>query len=249
MRLEGKVAVVTGEGQNTGRAIALAMAREGASVVVNVKSNQAEADAVAREVEQLHGTALVALADVGDELQVQRMFDAVAKTFGRVDILVSNTAHRVHQPFLELTLAEWERTISVILRGAFLCTRASLPLMIKAGGGRIIYMAGDGAFKGSRAAGHVSAAKMGLVGLARSLASDYAAQNITVNVISPGKLRTVRHSNAYEHGEAPDDVRDVPLGRSGEPGEVADMCIALASSAGSYVTGQTFHVNGGWGYF
>ena len=191
-RLEGRVALVTGSGRNIGRAIILKLAAEGANVVVNARSNREEAESVAAEAAALGVESLAVVADVADEPQVGGMFAAAIERFGKVDILVSNAAIRPHKPFLELTLEDYERVRGVVLDGAFYCARAAIPSMKRNGSGRIVFLTGDGAWNGSAQRSHVSAAKMGVVGLARGLASEFAPDNIRVNVVSPGRIDTTR---------------------------------------------------------
>ncbi|CAG0943882.1 partial tropinone reductase I, partial [Anaerolineae bacterium] len=188
MKLADKVAVVTASGRNIGRAIVLAMAREGARVVVNARTNRQEAEAVAREARDLGAEALAILADVSDPAQVNRMFDQVLAQWGRVDILVSNAAIRPHKPFLELTVEDWRSVMAVDLEGAFFCTQPAIRSMIANRWGRVILMSADGAFNGAPLRANIAASKMALVGLARSLATEFAPYNITVNVISPSKI-------------------------------------------------------------
>ena len=244
-RLAGKVALITGSGRNIGRAIALEMAREGANIIVNAKSNRSEADVVAKEADALGVKAIATLADVSDKSQVDAMFSLALDTFGRVDILVSNAAIRPQKSFTELTVDEWHQAIGVILDGAFYCTQAALPSMLETKFGRVIYITGNGAYSGA----HVSAAKMGLTGLARGLATEFAEQNITFNIISPGRMDTTRNQSFYLDPAAMQKVDDIPMGRLGNPDEIAKACTFLASEDAGYVTGQTLHVNGGRGYY
>lgn len=248
-RLSGKVALVTGSGRNIGRAITLEMAREGAHVVVNAKANRSEAEAVAKEAEALGVKAITTLADVSDKSQVDAMFKQALEAFGRVDILVSNAAIRPQKSFTELSVEEWHQAIGVILDGAFYCTQAALPSMLKNQFGRVIYITGDGAYSGVAKRAHVSAAKMGLTGLARGLASEFAEQNITFNIISPGRMDTLRNQSFYVDPAAMQKVDDIPVGRLGSPDEIAMACTYLASEDAAYITGQTLHVNGGRGYY
>lgn len=248
-RLAGKVAVVTGSGRNIGRAITLEMAHEGAHVVVNAKANRSEAEAVAKEAEALGVKAITTLADVSDKSQVDAMFKQALEAFGRVDILVSNAAIRPQKSFTELSVEEWHQAIGVILDGAFYCTQAALPSMLKNQFGRVIYITGDGAYSGVAKRAHVSAAKMGLTGLARGLASEFAEYNITFNIISPGRMDTTRNQSFYADPAAMQKVDDIPVGRLGSPDEIAKACTYLASEDAAYITGQTLHVNGGRGYY
>ena len=246
MPLEGKTALITGSGRNIGRATALMLAKEGVNVVVNARSNQAEVDAVADEVRALGVRALPVLADVADKSAVDSMVGRALEEFGGVDILMSNVAIRPHRPFLEVTDDEWVRIRSVILDGAIYCSQAAIPSMVENGWGRVIFMTGSGTYRGGGNRAHVSAAKMGLAGLARSLAMEMAPHNITVNVISPGTIDTVHEASWYPEGVPESRANsEVPLGRAGFPDEIAAACRYLASDDGAYVTGQTLHVNGG----
>ena len=172
--LAGKVAIVTGAGRNIGRAIALALARAGASVVVNVRSNQTEGDAVVREIEAAGGKAVVVLGDIGDEKTAGVLADTALKRFGRIDILVNNAALRREKPIADMSYAEWREVMNVILDGTFHCVHACLPAL-KKNGGSIINIGGMSAHIGSKDRAHVIAAKAALVGFSRALAHDLAA--------------------------------------------------------------------------
>src|SRR3954463_8568382 len=148
--LDGKVAIVTGAGRNIGRAIALALADAGASIVVNARSNRAEAEAVAREIEALQGKALVQLGDVADAEAVQAMADVAVKNFGRIDILVNNAALRREKPFAEMNYADWREILDVTLDGAFHCTKACLPWLKQSGAGTIVNIGGLSAHTGAK---------------------------------------------------------------------------------------------------
>jgi len=247
-KLDGKVALVTGSGRNIGRATVLKLAAEGANVVVNSRSNQAEADAVAQEARSLGVKALSALADVANKEQVDRMIARAMAEFGRLDILINNAAIRPHKPFTELTLEDWETVRGVVLDGAFYCTRAVINTMVANQYGRILFFTGEGAFAGGAMRAHVSAAKMGLVGMARSLAAEFAPQNIRVNVVCPGSIDTSRANPEWYQGRAP-NAAGIPLGRQGSPEEIAATCLFLVSDDGGFITGQTIHVNGGVAFY
>src|SRR6202171_843912 len=160
--LTGKVAIVTGAGRNIGRAIALALAEGGASIVVNARSNRAEAEAVVREIEAAGGKALVHIGDVADAEAVQAMADMALKHFGRIDILVNNAALRREKPFADMSYAEWREILNVTLDGAFHCTKACLPVLRKSGAGAIINIGGLSAHTGSKNRAHVVTAKAGI---------------------------------------------------------------------------------------
>ena len=188
------------------------------------------------------------VADVAVEPQVGGMFAAAIERFGKVDILVSNAAIRPHKPFLELTLEDYERVRGVVLDGAFYCARAAIPSMKRNGSGRIVFLTGDGAWNGSAQRSHVSAAKMGVVGLARGLASEFAPDNIRVNVVSPGRIDTTRDLAWYPRQNMA-DTSEIPLGRLGAVDDVAAACVFLVTDDCGFITGQTIHVNGGTAYF
>jgi 3-oxoacyl-[acyl-carrier protein] reductase len=246
-KLDGKVALVTGSGRNIGRATVLQLAAEGAHVVVNARANQDEAEAVAREARALGVKALPLLADVANKAQVDRMVEQALAEFGRLDILINNAAIRPHKPFTELTVQDWEEVRGVVLDGAFYCTGAAINAMVEQQYGRIVFFTGEGAFAGGAKRAHVSAAKMGLVGLARSLASEFAAHNIRVNVVSPGSIDTSRANPEWYQGRPP-NAAGIPLGRQGTVEEIAATCVFLVSDDGGFITGQTIHVNGGVAY-
>src|SRR5215471_8675411 len=174
-KLEGKIALVTGSGRNIGRATVLKLAREGAHVVVNARSNHEEAEAVAREARDLGVKAVPVLADMGKKAEVEALANRALFEFGRVDILINNAAIRPHMPFTETTDADWELIRSVVLDGPLYLTRALIEPMVKDRYGRILFFVGDGSIS-ARGSGrtHLSAAKMGLIGMARGLASEFA---------------------------------------------------------------------------
>ncbi len=247
-RLAGKVALVTGSGRNIGRATVLKLAAEGAHVIVNARSNQAEADAVASEARALGVKAIAVIADVAKQDQIDSLASLALAEFGRVDILINNAAVRPHKPFTELTKADWEAVRGVVLDGAIYLTRALIEPMVQNKYGRILFFTGEGAFVGGSGRAHVSAAKMGLVGFARGLASEFAPHNIRVNVVSPGSIDTRRDNPEWYQGRVP-SAAGIPLGRQGHVDEIAATCLFLVSDDGGFITGQTIHVNGGSGYY
>src|SRR5207244_6559223 len=174
-KLEGKVALVTGSGRNIGRATVLKLASEGAHVVVNARSNQAEADAVVREAQARGVKALAVIVDVSRRDQVESMVAKALSEFGRIDILISNAAIRPHKPFTELTVQDWEAVRGVVLDGGIYCARAVIASMVANRYGRIVFLTGEGAFVGGSGRAHVSAAKVGRERLARGRASAVAA--------------------------------------------------------------------------
>lgn len=240
--LAGKVAIVTGAGRNIGRAIAHQLAQAGAAVVVNARSNQAEADAVVHEIEAAGGQALAVLGDVGDVKVAAAMADAALKRFGRIDCLINNAALRREKPIDQMTYDDWREVMSVTLDSAFLCVQACLPAIQTSGGGTIINIGGMSAHIGSKHRAHVMTAKAGLVGFSRALAHDLAADHITANCVVPGAIDTTRSgaskpAHHLTHGTI--------TGERGKPDDVAAMVRFLCGPGGRFVTGQTIHVSGG----
>ncbi len=242
--LDGKVALVTGAGKNIGRAIALQLAKDGATVVVNGRSDLAAIQAVVAEINALGGQALAQQADVSDEAAVARMMAAIEASLGGVDIAVLNAGLRRQTPFLEMQLAEWKEILSVALDGAFILSRAVAPQMIRRGGGAIVGLSGISTHVGTPNRVHVSASKSGLEGLMRALAVELAPHGIRCNSVSPGSIDTQRGASA---GAMPATLaeRGIPLQRKGSVEEIAGVVRMLVGPEGGYVTGQTIHVNGG----
>jgi 3-oxoacyl-[acyl-carrier protein] reductase len=242
--LAGRVALVTGAARRIGRAIALALAADGAAVVINTRASRDEAEAVAAEIEGQGGQALVQLADVTDEAAVQGMVDAALARFGRLDILVNNAADRRQAPLTAISLAEWRHVNGIIVEGAFLCARACLPVMVAGGGGAIVNIGGASAHTGAHERAHVVTAKAALIGLTKAIAVEFAARGVTANCVVPGwiggqRSKTAGAAPAMGGGAAP------LVGREGTPEDVAAAVRQLCLPAGRYVTGQTIHVNGG----
>ena len=241
--LTGKVAIVTGAGRNIGRAIALALAEAGASVVINARSNSAEAEAVAGEIKFAGGRALVHIGSVADASAVQAMADATRRHFGRVDILVNNAALRREKPFSEMNYAEWREILDVTLDGAFHCSKACLPALKQSGAGSIVNIGGLSAHTGASDRAHVVTAKAGIIGFTRALAHDLAADSITVNCVVPGLIGTPRPKDKPE--PAHHLTHQTITGERGRPENVAAIVRFLCGPGARYVTGQAIHANGG----
>lgn len=243
--LDGRVALVTGGGRNIGRAIALDLAAAGAAVTVVARSDGAAAAAVVAEIEGQGGRAVSVLGDVSDEGDVAWVFGTALERFGRLDILVNNAAVRNEVPFEDMTLAQWRDVLAVTLDGAFLCSRAALGALTASGAGAIVNIGGLTAYTGARHRAHVVAAKAGLDGLTKALAQELGTRGITVNLVSPGLIETVRGSPSSQGQPQHHGHSTTLVGRRGRPDEVAAMVRHLAGPHGRYVTGQTVHVNGG----
>ena len=241
--LAGRVALVTGAGRNIGRAMAKALAAGGAAIIVNVRSNQAEADQVVREIERDGGRALAAVADVADENAVSAMAADAAKQLGRIDYLINNASLRQERMFEEMTFKEWRDVLGVTLDGAFHCAKACLPYLKASGAGAIVNIGGLSAHTGSKHRAHVTAAKLGLVGFTRGLAHDLAQHHVTVNLVSPGTIDTARRTDVAQ--PAHHLINNTLTGQRGAPDDVASMVRFLCGPGARYITGQTIHVNGG----
>jgi 3-oxoacyl-[acyl-carrier protein] reductase len=237
-----RVALVTGAGRNIGRAIALALARESAAVVVNVRANAREAEAVVREIEAEGGQAMASLADVREREAVDAMVAEVQQRYGRLDVLVNNAAVREEMPFDQMEYEAWRNALAVCLDGAFHCTQAALPLLKASGQASVVNIGGLTAHTGASRRVHVVTAKAGLVGMTRALAAELSPQGITVNCVSPGLIDTARPGGKTPQHQA---SQRTLVGRAGLPEEVAEAVCWLASPKARYVTGQVVHVNGG----
>ena len=242
--LTGRVVLITGAARNIGRAIACALAAGGASVMVNARRSKSDLDETVRQVEAAGGTAASFVADVTDADAVAAMVSATADRFGRVDALVNNASVRAERAFVEMSFADWRHILSVVLDGAFLCSQACIPHIVRAGGGSIVNIGGETGHRGAAARAHVVTAKAGLAGMTKALALDLAPQKITVNCVVPGRIDTMRNDTAATGG--PVRKRPLPpIGRMGLPEEVAAMVRMLCGPDARYITGQAIHVNGG----
>jgi 3-oxoacyl-[acyl-carrier protein] reductase len=240
--LSGKVAIVTGAGRNIGRAIALQLAEAGAAVVVNVRSNKAEADAVVAEIEKAGGKAIAVLGDVADAKAMQALAAATVKTYGRIDCLINNASLRRENSIEDMSYEEWREVMDVTLDSAFHGVKACLPALKKQGG-TIINVGGMSAHIGSAGRAHVMTAKAGLTGFTRGLAHDLAKLKITANCVVPGSIDTVRPGTSQK--PAHHLTHNTLTGERGKPYDVAAMIVFLCGPGGRYVTGQTIHINGG----
>lgn len=243
--LHGKVALITGAGQNIGRAIALRLADMGAAVAVNGRSDRALVDAVVGEIEAAGGRATAVMGDVSKPADVDALSAQCVRDLGGIDIVISNAGLRRQTPLTQMSFEEWREILSVALDGAFLLARATVPHLIERGGGRIIALSGISTHVGTPNRCHVSASKAGLEGLMRALAVELAPHGITCNSVAPGAIDTVRGAAAGTLPASRGNATNITLGRTGTVEDIAAAVAYLAGPTGAYVTGQTLHVNGG----
>jgi glucose 1-dehydrogenase len=251
--LAGQAALVTGASSGIGRAVALAMARAGAKVAVNYGSNPEAAQAVVAEIEHAGGTSLAIHADVSQEGEVDAMFAQAVAAFGTLHVVVCNAGLQRDAPLTEMTLEQWNTVIGVNLTGQFLCARAAAREFLRRGAvevsaavGKIICM--SSVHQQIPWAGHVNYAtsKGGIMQMMQSIAQELAPHRIRVNGIAPGAIRTPINTAAWSTPAAYESLMKlVPYGRIGEPSDVAQAAVWLASDASDYVTGTTLFVDGG----
>jgi 3-oxoacyl-[acyl-carrier protein] reductase len=243
--LQGRTAIITGGTRNIGRAVALALAADGASVVLASRQRDDDAIETIRLVERIGSQAEHVSANVTSEADVERLTATALQRFGGIHALVHCAAIRRVNSLADISLNEWREVMATNLDAAFLCSKSVLP-HLKSGTGRLVYISGLTAFKGADQRAHVIASKAGLVGLARALATELAPRQITVNCVSPGPTNTVRGADA---GNVPPVAypksMEPLLGRHGQPEEIAAAVRYLVSDGAAFTTGQVIHVNGG----
>jgi 3-oxoacyl-[acyl-carrier protein] reductase len=244
MRLQGKVAVVTGGAQGIGRAIALGMGREGAKVVIaDLQADKAKS--VAAELQALGTEALAIEVNVASESSVKQLANETFSRFGRVDVLVNDAGIYLKAPVVEITEENWDRTINVNLGGNFFCCRAFIPSMRKQKSGRIISVASGIAHYGAKEFAPYAASKAAIIGFVKSLAREVGHDGITVNALCPGAANTAMPRTHRSEEELMQRLRSNPLGHVLEPEDFVGPVVFLASDAASYITGQSINVNCG----
>ena len=244
--LTGKVVLITGAARNLGEELSYAFARAGAAVAINTRNNVEQAERVAQNITRSGGQALVVRADVKACDEVDRMVKTIQQSLGPITILVNNATSRHRSSFTDISIEQWREVVDTILTGAFLCTRAVLPQMLSQSWGRIINIGASTAQKGRGDRAHQMAAKMGIIGLTKSLAVEYAKTNITANCVAPGVIRTVAPTSGHRIKQLEAQLQEIPMGRLGRVEEVAPLCVFLATEQASYITGQVIGVNGGF---
>jgi NAD(P)-dependent dehydrogenase (short-subunit alcohol dehydrogenase family) len=245
MRLSGKVAIVTGAQQGIGRAIAVALAREGADVGINFLDDPAGAEGVAGEVRRLGRRAVVARGDVAQAAEVEVMVGTVVGALGPPDVLVNNAGVFPRAPFLEMTERDWDHVLGVNLKGGFLCAQAVARAMVAADRPGAIVNISSSAIRGDPLGVHYSASKAGVVGLTRAMALALAPHRIRVNAIAPGLTDTKQPRYGHTEEQLAVRAREIPLGRMAQPEEIAAVAVFLSTGEAGWITGELIHVNGG----
>lgn len=245
MRLEGKRALVTGAQQGIGRAVVLALAREGADVAVNWFEGKSAAEELAAEVSALQRRAVTVQGDVSKSPDVTRFVEDLHRALGGIDILVNNAGVFPRSPFLELSEAEWDHVLDVNLKGSFLVAQAVARKMVADGCKGAIVNISSSSVRGHALGVHYSASKNGIIGITRSMALALAPHGIRVNAIAPGITDTAQPRYQFSEAEMAEQSRLVPLGSMASPAGIADIVLFLASHDARFMTGATVHANGG----
>jgi 3-oxoacyl-[acyl-carrier protein] reductase len=244
--LSGKVALVTGASRGIGRAIAVALGRRGAKVIVNYASRADAAREAAAEVEAAGGKAAIAGFDVADGAAVTEAIKAIGKDHGGLDILVNNAGVAINGLVMRFSDDNWQRTMAVNLGGAFHCIRAASSLLLRAkAAGRIINLTSVVGEMGNGGQTAYAASKAGLIGLTMSTARELASRGITCNAIAPGYIATDMTAEQLPEAQQAKLLEQIPLARIGRPEDVADAAAFLAGPEAAYITGQVLRVNGG----
>lgn len=244
MLLDGQVVLVTGGSRGIGRAVALACAREGAHVVINYAGNVKAAQSVVEEISDMGRKCLAVQADVSKAADVERLVEESLADFGKIDVLVNNAGITRDGLLMRMKEEDWDAVLETNLKGIYLCTKAVTKGMMKQRSGRIINMTSVVGVMGNTGQANYAAAKAGVIGFTKSMAKELASRNINVNAVAPGFIHSDMTSVLPENVQkAMTDA--IPLARMGEPEEVADAVLFLASKASRYITGQVLHVDGG----
>ena len=244
MNLKGKTAVVTGSGRGLGKAIALKLASLGANIVLNDIATSESIDATAEEFRSAGYNVVVTKGDVRNEEDVKEMIKAAVDNFGSLDILVNNAGITRDKPMAMMTEEDWDTVLDINLKGAFLCTKSAVKVMIKQRSGKIVNIASVAGVIGNPGQANYSSSKAGLIGLTKSTAKELAARGITCNAVAPGFIQS-KMTDVLPEKVKENYLNNIPLGRFGTPEDVANVVGFLASDDSNYVTGQVIHIDGG----
>ena len=244
MKLEGRTALVTGGSRGIGRAIAIALAQEGADVAINFQSNEVAAAEVKEEIQRMGRRAVLARADVSDPVETSRMAEAVLKEFGHVDILVNNAGVTSDKSFVNMDYDTWRKVLAINLDGVFNCTKVFIDQMVEQNYGKVVNITSVIGQIGNFGQANYAASKAGVAAMTKSLAKELARKGITVNAVAPGFIETEMVLAIPEAAQTR-LLNQIPLKRFGKAEEVAQMVVFLCSTDGDYVTGAELEVNGG----
>jgi 3-oxoacyl-[acyl-carrier protein] reductase len=244
MDFTGKVAIVTGSGRGIGKAIAMKLAENGATLVINDVGDSAPAEQTVTEIKNLNRQAMAIMADVSSSADVAKMVETAIAAYGKVDILVNNAGITRDQLTMKMTDEEWDKVLAIDLKSVFLCTRAVLRPMLKQRSGRIISMSSVVGIIGNAGQANYAAAKAGIIGFTKTIAKEVASRGITVNAVAPGFIDTPMTQVLPEERKQA-LMNNIPLGYLGTPRDIAETVAFLASEEARYITGQVISVDGG----
>lgn len=244
MGLTGKTVLVTGGSRGIGKSVALALAKEGANVIINYTSNEESAANVVKKIEGFNVKGLAVKANISKAEEVDSMIDEIKENFDGIDILINNAGITKDNLFVRMKEKDWDQVMEVNLKGVFLCTKAVVRKMIKQKYGRIINMSSVVGVIGNPGQVNYCASKAGVIGFTKSLAREIASKNITVNAIAPGFIET-NMTKILSESVKESMIDIIPMRRYGKPEDIANLVVFLSSDKASYITGQVIHVDGG----
>jgi len=243
MYFKNKIAIVTGSRRGIGKGIAVALAKEGCNVVVS-DIDQKDCEEVAKEIRELGVRAIAVKCDVSKKTEVEELFKQTVKEFGKLDILVNNAGIFPFVPFKDMKESDWNKVLDINLKSVFLCSQEAAKVMPE--GGRIVSISSIASFVGFEGLVHYCASKGGINSMVRALALEFAPKKITVNAIAPGAIDTPGADVASNEEVKKQTIAMIPLARMGQPEDIANAVVFLASDKADYITGQTIIVDGGW---